>query len=165
FGLTSNYDFRCKDLAGFVKHQKVWMTTGDDKLVSLSIPSSFNTGAPAVEAIMPIILRGRPLYCVNELEYRHASDTIYGNVWPTNYIVEIDYRSGACLSVWDLGMLSKSQLGDVDVLNGIACHPSKEECIITGKFWRRLHYVTFSKHERLAVVDEGGAYELPTFRR
>ncbi|GIX66382.1 glutaminyl-peptide cyclotransferase, putative [Babesia caballi] len=138
FGLTSNYDIRCADRGSFVKRQKVWMTTGGDQLVSLALPRSFSQGAPSPAGAVPITLNGRRLIYVNEMEYNPQSGTIYANVWQTNYIVEIDPGSGACVNVWDLGAIAAKQPRLVDVMNGIACHPAKSHCLITGKFWPQL---------------------------
>ncbi|GBE61168.1 glutamine cyclotransferase [Babesia ovata] len=151
FGLTSNYDIRCKDLADFVVRQKVWMTTGGSDLISVSLPASFSDGALSIAGSVPITLNGRRLLYVNEMEYNVPSDTVYGNIWGSDYIVEINPYDGTCLALWDLRSLASQQPMDVDVLNGIACHPSKSYCMVTGKFWPHLYRVTLPKGSAKSV--------------
>ncbi|KAK1442230.1 glutaminyl-peptide cyclotransferase like protein [Babesia gibsoni] len=147
FGLTSNYDFRKVITKDFVAQQKVWMTTGDERLVSLVIPESFSKGAVTMGDAITITMNQRPLAHVNELEYVHQSDTIYANIWLTNYIVEIDYRTGECVNMWDLSSIASLQPHYVDVLNGIASNPSNDALLITGKHWPYMYFVKLYKRE------------------
>ncbi|CDR93697.1 glutamine cyclotransferase, putative [Babesia bigemina] len=159
FGLTSNYDIRCKDRSEFVRRQKVWMTTGGSDLISVSLPDSFREGTINIAGSVPITLNGRRLLYVNEMEYNVPSDTVYGNIWGSDYIVEISPYDGKCLALWDLRTLSSQQPTGVDVLNGIACHPSKPYCMVTGKFWPHLYSVTFPKGSANAVDVAAAFYE------
>ncbi|GFE55658.1 glutamine cyclotransferase [Babesia ovis] len=144
FGLTSNYDPNCSDPEEFVKYQRVWMTTGGYNLISLALPPSFSSGPPSVAKVVTINLNGWGLRYVNEMEYNHNSGTIYGNIWQSHYVVEIDPQSGICLRMWDLSPIAAHQPRDVDVMNGIACHPASSTCLVTGKFWPYLYHVLFS---------------------
>ena len=77
---------------------------------------------------------------LNELEYVNGS--IWANVWTTNQIIRIDAASGKILGYVDLeGILSimhQNQSQRIDVLNGIAFHPSKGSFFVTGKLWPKL---------------------------
>ena len=74
---------------------------------------------------------------LNELEYVRGA--IYANVWPTDYIAVIDYRTGRVMAWIDLrGLLAKEDLQGVDVLNGIAYDAEGDRLFVTGKFWPKL---------------------------
>lgn len=91
-----------------------------------------------------ITLRGWPLREVNELEC--VGDTVYGNVFRTDTIVEIDPRTGAVVAEIDAaGLLSPEEQTGAYVLNGIAWDPDTGHFLITGKDWPRLFEVTFDR--------------------
>lgn len=91
-----------------------------------------------------ITLRGWPLREVNELEC--VGDTVYGNVFQTDTIVEIDPRTGVVVAEIDAaGLLSPEEQIGAYVLNGIAWDPDTGHFLITGKDWPRLFEVTFDR--------------------
>ncbi|EDO05952.1 Glutamine cyclotransferase family protein [Babesia bovis T2Bo] len=141
FGLTSNYNHDTNNLEEFVKHQEVWMTTGGTHLLSLELPPSFRFGPPMVKKAIPITFNGLRLRYVNEMDYNHETGTIYGNIWTSDFIVEVDPKTGICLHLWDLTPLKLQQPDNVDVMNGIACDSRSKGCLITGKFWPNIYNV------------------------
>jgi glutamine cyclotransferase len=84
-----------------------------------------------------------PVAFVNELEF--VNNTLYANIYTTNYIYKIDPESGKVLGKMDLtGLLAKSGVHydparydhDTDnVLNGIAYDSAKNSFYVTGKKW------------------------------
>lgn len=78
---------------------------------------------------------------LNELEYRNG--TIYANVFTTADIVAIDARTGQVLHRYSArGLVDRSEFSaDMDVMNGIAIHPSTGHFLITGKYWKKLYEV------------------------
>ncbi len=89
-----------------------------------------------------ITSRGRPLREVNELEC--VGDTVYGNVFRTDTIVEIDPRTGEVVTEIDAaGLLTPEEQVGAYVLNGIAWDPATGHFLVTGKDWPRLFEVTF----------------------
>jgi glutamine cyclotransferase len=85
------------------------------------------TGGPDAVGVMKL----------NELEY--VKGEIYANVWPTDFIVRIDPKSGAVTGWVNLGgILGKEQSAKVDVLNGIAYDAQTDRLFVTGKLWPSL---------------------------
>jgi glutaminyl-peptide cyclotransferase len=82
---------------------------------------------------------------VNELEC--VGDSIYANVWETNFILRIDAATGAMTGIIDASSLlttdERSQLASGAVLNGIAYDPDSDTFFLTGKYWPKLFEVTF----------------------
>ncbi len=73
---------------------------------------------------------------LNELEY--IEGYIFANIWQTNMIVKIDPQTGKVVGRLDLSQLARdAQMRSprVDVLNGIAYHPSTKLMLVTGKYW------------------------------
>ena len=78
---------------------------------------------------------------INELEYHNGA--IYANLWMTNSIIKIDAQSGQVLSLYDLSdLLSYFDNKNMDVMNGIAFHPSENRFYVTGKYWPKLFALT-----------------------
>ena len=77
---------------------------------------------------------------LNELEYSNGK--IWANVWTTNQIIRIDAETGKVTGILDLeGILSimhRSQAERIDVLNGIAIHPTTGNLFVTGKLWPKI---------------------------
>lgn len=73
---------------------------------------------------------------LNELEY--IEGYIFANIWQTNNIVKIDPKTGKVVGRLDLSQLARdAQMRSprVDVLNGIAYHPTTKLVLVTGKYW------------------------------
>jgi glutamine cyclotransferase len=87
----------------------------------------------------------QPIAMLNELEC--VGDSIYANVWMTNHILRINKSSGLVTGVIDAGGLLTSQelaqAGPNGVLNGVAYNPTRNDFLITGKFWPKLFEVRF----------------------
>ncbi len=79
---------------------------------------------------------------LNELEY--IEGFIYANIWQTNRIVKIDPASGKVVGRLDLSQLAQdAQMLNprVDVLNGIAYHPTTKLMLVTGKYWPMIYVI------------------------
>ena len=110
---------------------------------------------------MVVMVNGQRLQAnlLNELEC--VEDTVYANLWQTDYIVQIDKFTGNVMAVIDAsGLLTPDMIremtnfredsnsGEVfappdSVLNGIAYNPETDTFYITGKYWPRLFEVRF----------------------
>jgi glutamine cyclotransferase len=87
-----------------------------------------------------------PVSDINELEF--VNNTLYANIWRTNYIYKINPETGKVIGQMDLtGLLSKSSIKydpsmytdqSDNVLNGIAYDSAKNSFYITGKKWPAL---------------------------
>jgi glutaminyl-peptide cyclotransferase len=82
---------------------------------------------------------------LNELEYVHG--IIYANIWITNKIAKIDFKTGKVLGYIDLtSIIPQEEKGKTDnVLNGIAYQPSTGSLFITGKRWKKLFEIKLEK--------------------
>lgn len=89
----------------------------------------------------------RPLSRLNELEC--AGDSIYANVWMTDYILRIDKTNGVVTGVIDASSLrerfSEEEAAAIDpsaeVLNGIVYLPDSDSFLVTGKNWPKMFEV------------------------
>jgi glutaminyl-peptide cyclotransferase len=87
-----------------------------------------------------VIESGRPVERLNELEW--IKGEIFANVWQTDEVVRIDPANGAVRGVIDFsGLLSQSERGRDDVLNGIAYDAARDRLFVTGKRWPKLFEV------------------------
>lgn len=83
----------------------------------------------------------------NELEY--VDGKIYANVWQKESMMIINANSGAIEGVVNFGGLKKrvTQHDQLDVLNGVAYHPTRNTFFITGKYWDKLFEVRITPRE------------------
>lgn len=89
-----------------------------------------------------VVLQGRPLYRLNELECYDGE--IYANVYGTDNIARIDASSAQVTAMIDAsGLLTAAEKHGAEVLNGIAYDRDRGVFLITGKLWPRLFEVTF----------------------
>lgn len=81
----------------------------------------------------------------NELEY--VDGKIYANVYQKESMMIIDAKSGAIEGVINFGGLKEKvkQHEKLDVLNGIAYHPTRKTFFVTGKNWDKLFEVRILK--------------------
>jgi len=81
----------------------------------------------------------------NELEY--VNGKIYANVWQKESMMIIDAVSGAIEGVVNFSGLKQKveQHAQLDVLNGVAYHPSRKTFFVTGKNWNKLFEVNIVK--------------------
>jgi glutaminyl-peptide cyclotransferase len=115
--------------------RRLLMSDGSDKLTWRN-PSTF-----AKEGELRVLLAGRPLGNLNELECAHG--VIYANVWQDEHIARIDPGTGEVTGwIEASGLLDRSEAAHADVLNGIAEMASTGHLLITGKLWPHLYEVT-----------------------
>jgi len=92
-----------------------------------------------------VTYQGQPVYNLNELEC--VGDYVYANIWKTNFIVQINKVNGVVVAVIDASELltaeETAELGEQDVLNGIAYQPDTDTFLITGKRWPKMFEVRF----------------------
>lgn len=90
----------------------------------------------------PVASLGQRLDLLNELEC--VDESIYANVWQTDYILRIDKATGAVTAQIDAaGLLTPEERARADVLNGIAYLPESDTFLITGKWWPKMFEVRF----------------------
>ena len=121
----------------------LWMSNGSAQLQRRD-PNSFK-----LLDTLDVTLEGEPQDQLNELEC--VGDTIYANVWQTNYIMQIEKSTGNIISVIDAENLV-NQLPEEErasfrpgrqVLNGIAYDSENDVFYLTGKYWSKLFEVRF----------------------
>ncbi len=122
-----------------------WGITGDGERLIYSDGSNLlhylRPGDGRLLGSVPVTLDGRPLPCLNELEW--VQGRVWANVWLTDYLVMINPRSGVVDGIVDLsGLLpARERRRDTDVLNGIARDPADGAIWVTGKHWPWLYRV------------------------
>ncbi len=81
----------------------------------------------------------------NELEY--VNGKIYANVYQKESMMIIDAASGAIEGVINFGGLKDKVTAheQLNVLNGVAYHPTRETFFVTGKNWDKLFEVKITK--------------------
>lgn len=145
--------------------EHLWMSDGTDTLV-LRDPDTFEVAetrqvtldgvplgqmtsegemiaTPAANATPDMtVYTGQRMDRLNELEC--VDESIYANVWQTDYILRIDRETGAVTGWIDAaGLLPAEDRAGADVLNGIAYLPESDTFLLTGKLWPRLFEVQF----------------------
>ncbi|MEO0438151.1 MAG: glutaminyl-peptide cyclotransferase [Pseudomonadota bacterium] len=122
-----------------------WGITHDSKNLIYSDGSAnlyfLDPGSGALLRTLPVMLNGRPLARLNELEW--IDGKVWANVWQANQIIEINARTGVVESVADLRGLLDPQLReeDTDVLNGIAWDAERKQLWVTGKRWPKIYRI------------------------
>lgn len=126
----------------------LWMSDGSATLVTRD-PESFEIVGSRAVTLQGMALdqfvtaTGRSMSALNELEC--VGDTIYANVYLTDYILRIDSSSGVVTGVINASDLleadEQAALGSGEVLNGIAYDAEAETFLITGKRWPALFEV------------------------
>lgn len=94
-----------------------------------------------------VTLDGQPLIQINELEC--VDEFVFANVYMTNWIVQIDKRTGRVVKEFDLSSLAadsgRPPIPEA-VLNGIAFDRDTRTFLVTGKLWPKVYRI------RLAAV-------------
>ena len=121
-----------------------WGLTTDGKQLIASDGSArlyFLDGEYRLQRSVEVLLDGRPVRYLNELEY--IDGRIWANVYTTDLIVIINPATGAVEATVDCTGLLPAQLRDrrTDVLNGIAFDPVSRKTYLTGKYWKRLYEI------------------------
>ena len=106
------------------------MSQGSDKLIFLDTVT--------LKPVRTLSVKDEhgPVDELNELEY--VEGFVFANIWQTNRIVKIDPSTGNVVGRLDLSQLARdAQMRNpkVDVLNGIAYHPTTKLLLVTGKNW------------------------------
>ncbi len=114
-----------------------WGICNDGKALYISDGSQrlyrFNSRLKLLDS-REVYLGQRPLNRLNELEF--VSDKVYANVYQSDQIFRIDYKSGVADAMLDLSELrGKLTNPRAEVLNGIAYLPERNLFLVTGKYW------------------------------
>lgn len=117
-------------------------TDGESLILSDGSEKLFWYDPESFSEISSLVVRdkGNPVKGLNELEY--IDGRIYANVYPTDYIIRIDAKSGDVTGWLDCSnLLTPSERRRTDVLNGIAFNPDNGHLYLTGKYWPLLYEV------------------------
>lgn len=150
---TFRFDFEGWGLTSW--NRKLWATTGGDVMLEFDITRGMLNGKTRnlrPSRLIPMTCFGRPLKYVNELEYHPATKTIWGNVFGTQIIVELNPETGECVSIMSMAGLydprdnSDKEHADIrnDVANGVAIDEQVlgvDRMLLTGKRWPWLYIV------------------------
>jgi glutaminyl-peptide cyclotransferase len=116
------------------------MSDGSDRLRLLD-PATFEE-----RRRIPVTAEGVPVRNLNELEV--VKGQIFANIWQTDLVVRIA-RDGRVVGWIDLsGLLSASERGSTDVLNGIAYDEKNDRLFVTGKLWPKLFEIRLVNKNR-----------------
>lgn len=120
---------------------------GTDLYMSDGSSSLFRRDAETFELLDAFFVtyEGAPVKNLNELEC--VGDSIYANIWFSDYIVRIDKATGVVTAAIDAsGLLTDEERAAVPqqgVLNGIAYDAERDLFLITGKLWPKMFEVRF----------------------
>jgi glutaminyl-peptide cyclotransferase len=134
--------------------EQLWMSDGTDRLMTRD-PETFEyTGElnVMIENYRLSEVRtsdNRTISQLNELEC--VGDTIYANVYMTDFILQIDRATGMVTAlIYAGGLLTPEESAELKygwVLNGIAYDAEEEVFYLTGKYWPKLFKVRFVEFE------------------
>lgn len=138
-GIAYVYDEKSLALLDSIRYpgQGWGLTTDDTSLIMSDGSDSLRFLEPAtfrVERVVHVRYQDSPLYQLNELEYVHGN--LFANVYQTNWVLEIDPRTGKVRRLLDFADLypEASRPPSADVMNGIAAYHGGE-LLLTGKLW------------------------------
>ncbi len=82
---------------------------------------------------------------LNELEY--VDGAIYANIWLSNRIVKLDFKTGKVLGYINLtSIIPQEERGNLaNTLNGIAYNTATSNLFVTGKCWKKLFEIKLGK--------------------
>lgn len=117
--------------------KSLYMSDGTDKIYQLD-PKTFKA-----QRIISVKANGRAVPYINEMEW--VDGKIYANVYTTTQVVVINPTTGNIEKVADLKPLQAlvTKHPDLDVLNGIAYHPTRKTFFVTGKNWDKMFEIRF----------------------
>ena len=119
------------------------LTTDGEHLIASDGSSKLYFMTPDLKTVseIQVMLHGRPLNLLNELEY--IDGKIWANVYTSDMIVIIEPSDGTVEAVIDCSGLLPDRLrtADTDVLNGIAYDSATGRIYVTGKNWPRLYEI------------------------
>lgn len=91
-----------------------------------------------------VLFQGQPINQLNELEC--VGDSVFANIWYSDYILQIDKATGSVLNYIDgAGLLTPEEAAQLEngaVLNGIAFDESTGNFLLTGKLYPHVWEVT-----------------------
>ena len=119
--------------------ERLFMSDGSSAIRIID-PETFDT-----KGIINILFDGESLDFINEMEW--IDGKIWANVYLTDFIVEIDPKSGNVLGFINLAplrMLLKNN-PEAEALNGIAYNPATKNLYVTGKDWNTLFEIEIYK--------------------
>ena len=90
-----------------------------------------------------VTLDGQALGSLNELEC--VGDTVYANVWRTDFIVAINPAGAITALINAQALADRISAPGADVLNGMAYNPDTETFWVTGKYWPTMYEVTLEQ--------------------
>jgi len=147
------YDFETFDVIDTYEYAgEGWGLCYDERFLYLSDGTPYLSiyTADTFELVVQYLVtfQGAPIQSglLNELEC--VGDSIYANLWRTDFIVEIDKFTGEVISLIDASSLLTDEERDNyeagrQVLNGIAYNPETETFFVTGKEWDTMYEVQF----------------------
>ena len=116
---------------------------GEDLFMTSGGSILYRRDPESLERVEEVLITrgGVPFWDVNELECVGAF--VYGNVFQSTLIVQIEKASGEIVAEYDAaGLVPASLRGSTDaVLNGIAYDPESETFLLTGKLWPVMYRV------------------------
>jgi glutamine cyclotransferase len=138
------YDLNFKLLESFNYQGEGWGLANDGQNLIMSNGSEYiffrNPESFEILRKIEVTSADKKIKNINELEY-HAG-FIYANIWQTDYIIKINAESGKVESYLNLkGILKTDYQGKIDVLNGIAYDPEKNNFLVTGKLWPKIYRI------------------------
>ena len=119
--------------------QTIYMSDGSPFL-TLRDPETFEVIFSGL-----VTAQGSLVESLNELEC--VGDSVYANIYQTNYIVRIDKTNGVVTAIIDASDLvpadERAAWTDAGVLNGIVYLPDSDTFLLTGKYWPKMYEVIF----------------------
>jgi len=140
FEKSGEFSFPGKEGWGMTTDGTFLILTDGTNILYYLDPSDFKT----VKTVQVIDEKG-PVGKLNEAEY--INNSIYANVYETNFIIKIDPVSGKVTGLLDLTSLAneaKSRYSGSMEMNGIAYDSISRKVYITGKMWPTLYEIQFA---------------------
>jgi glutaminyl-peptide cyclotransferase len=146
-GVAFVYDLETFDVVDTFEYQgEGWGLCFDGRYLFMTTGGSFlQRRDPATFSLLEsvqITLGGNPLFQVNELAC--VGDHVYGNVYMTDRIVQMEKATGVVVAEVDGSMLEPAggrPLQSDAVMNGIAHDPDSDLFYLTGKLWSSIFEV------------------------
>lgn len=123
-----------------VAANQLLMTSGDDNLYTVDLPLWIEQEQFNIVNVTRLRCGNDPVHHLNELDYDAHRNSIWGNIWLKDILMEFDYQTGQCKGILDLSFLNKmeSRRHPDAVWNGVACL-GNDWMILTGKFFSKIY--------------------------
>ncbi len=112
------------------------LTASDTQLIMSDGTASLrflNPETLAEERVLRVMNGRQQVSLLNELEL--VNNKLYANQWNTDFIYEIDIRTGNVTAIIDLqGLWPHRERPTDGILNGIAVNPQTKQMVVTGKY-------------------------------